>query len=376
MKPGEFLVDVDRGEERFKIDSLLADGRSYQIALATDTHMDDKLVCVKTVSYDTARIDEKKYVGLRRRALRDELEFLTLESHLLPEPLDWIQLETSDTVLGREPVLVYEYRHGKTLEEIVREAGGIAPTRALRFFRELAIFLGDIHKEGWIFRDLDPRHVIVGFDDVLSIVGCGNAARASKPPNATKVELNPAYAAPEIRDERGGSTLRPAADIYGLGALLSFMLTGEEPRERVENPLGKHAYDVLSNIEPPGLGLLVAKCMQPMAKNRIARIERLLPFTTMETLPTSTTKGFGMVLLPAPWSGAEQPDNRATRSKLSPGPLISVAKGEGEASPEAKEPAETALEKQDKPRGCRGFFASLFSVVAATLFVTILAMLV
>lgn len=336
MEPGQFLTDVDRGERRFRVDSLLADERSYQIALAVDTHMDDKLVCVKTIAYDRARIDEKKYVGLRRRALRDELEFLTLSSHLLPEPLDWIQLGASETVLGREPVLVYEYRHGRTLHEIVVDAGGIAPTRALRFFRELALFLKDIHDGGWVFRDLDPRHVIVGFDDVLSIVGCGNATRKGEAPNPTKTEVNAAYAAPEIREEVGGSTLRPAADIYGLGALLSFMLTGEEPRDRVENPLGKHAYEVLSNIEPSGLGLLVAKCMQPMAKNRIARVERLLPHTTPETLPTTSTRGFGMVLLPAPWSGAEHPDNRATRSKISAGPLISVEKSEMEKRDEAE----------------------------------------
>ncbi len=365
MKPGQFLIDVDRREERFKVESLLAEGRNYQIALAVDTHMDDKLVCVKTIAYDASKTDEKRYVGLRRRALRDELEFLGHPSHLLPEPLDWIQLEQSETVLGREPVLVYEYRHGKTLEEIVREAGGIAPTRALRIFRELATFLGEIHKAGFVYRDLDPRHVIVGFDDVISVVGCGNATKANEPPNETKADVHPAYAAPEIREERGGSTLRPAADIYGLGALLSFMLTGEEPRERVENPLGRHAYEVLSNLDEPGLGLLVAKCMQPMAKNRIARIERLLPFTTPETLPTSTTKGFGMVLLPAPWSGAEQPDNRATRSKISAGPLISVTGGEEKASDE------TALEKKEAPRGCRrlfAFFGAMFALGMSSLY--------
>lgn len=330
MKPGSFLVDASRGEERFRIQSLLHDGRSYQIALAVDTLMDDKLVCVKAIAYDSSRMQDKQYVAGRRKALHAEMEFLGLPVHLLPEPLDWIQLDQSETVLSREPVLVYEYLHGDTLYEYVRERypEGLSPLRALRMFRELARFLSELHSAGYVFRDLDPRHIIISFDDILHIVGCGNATPKGERPNTTKQKLNPSYSAPEIRGEQSGKFLRPTADIYALGALFSFLLTGEEPRDSVENPLSKAAYERLSAIEPPGIALLVARCIQPLAKKRFGRVERMMKFTMPDGLPTPKSDGFGLLQLPAPWSGAEAPDSRSTRSKLSAGPLISVERDE------------------------------------------------
>src|SRR5690606_15509470 len=230
--------------------------------------------------------------------------------------------------LGPEPLLIYEYQHGSSLYDLIQERHphGLAPLRALRMFGTLARFLADIHEAGYVFRDLDPRHVIVGLDDILHITGCGNATKMAARPNPFKTDLNFAYVAPEVRNETSGQMLRRAADVYSLGALMSFMLTGEEPRASVENPLTKDAFEDLSNIDPPGISLIVARCLQPLAKNRFTHIRKLLPFCDPENLPTPTTDGFGLILLPTPFQGAERPEeqNRALKSKLSTGPLISV----------------------------------------------------
>jgi len=87
-----------------------------------------------------------------------------------------------------------------------------------------------------------------------------------------------------------------------------------------------------------------------LAKNRFARVERFLPFCDISSLPTPQTKDFGMLQLPAPWSGAERPENRATRSTLSAGPLISVARG---SEPQPDQPIAKA------PTGCRGILVRL-----------------
>lgn len=348
----DFLVDVNRGERRFRVRELLFDAGQYQIALAEDTAMDDKLVCAKTVAYDVDRINDKKYVAMRRKALHEELIFLAEPIHLLPEPLDWIQLEHSDTVLGREPVLVYEYAHGQTLYELVtgRYAEGIAYTRALRIAQELARFLADLHRNKWVYRNLDPRHVVVGYDDVIHLVGCGNATRVGEAPNPERAAIDSVYIAPEARQETSGKLLRPAVDIYSLGALLSFALTGEEPSPSIENPLTKTAYERLTGADlPPGIALLVARLLQPMAKKRFGRAERLLPYLNPTNLPTPQSDGFGLLQLPAPWSGAERPDSRSLRSKLSAGPLISVDDGAttpAPATPESTAPVQRSTEDQ------------------------------
>lgn len=358
MQAGRFLIDVTRQEQRFRVHSLLFEGHSYQIALAEDTHMDDKLVCVKTVAYDESKISDKTYVAQRRKALHQEMQFLASGSHLLPEPLDWIQLEESETVLPREPVLVYEYVHGETLYEHITQKSpqGMAPLRALRIVKELADFLAEIHNNKWVFRSLDPRHIIISVDDIIHVVGCGNATRMMEKPLTMQAESFRAYVAPEIRDELSGQFLRAPADLYSLAALFSFMVTGEEPAARVENPLTRTAYERLTALEPQGIALLIAKNLQPMAKNRLVRADRFASFCETGALPSPTTKDFGMMALPAPWSGAEAPDSRAARSKISAGPLISVPR---EPAPVVVTPQpEHAVEKA-KPQGCRQMLVRL-----------------
>ena len=252
MRAGELLEDIHGAPGRFRVEGLLAEGRHYQIALARDDRMDDKLVCAKVIDYEAEHLEDTKYVQGRRRALRTELEFLTVTSHLIPEPLDWLELEGGPAG-GSEPALIYEYQHGQTLHELVTEGHprGLRPARALRIFRELVRFCQDIHAQGWIFRDFDPRHIIVGFDDIIHVVGCGSAVARGERMNVYKMGTDPAYTAPEIRRELSGKVVRPACDLYSLGCLLSFMLTGIEPTAQPESPLDARTPTRSCVKEPP-----------------------------------------------------------------------------------------------------------------------------
>lgn len=372
MQPGSFLQDHQRAEARFRIKSLLTSGKNYQIALAEDTHLEGKLVCVKAIEYESAHAGDAAYVRGRREALRQEMEFLTLANPLLPEPLDWLELADSPIDGGVEPTLIYEYQHGQTLYDLVREKHpqGMAHARALRLFAELVRFAGALHEQEYIFRDFDPRHIIVGFDDILHVVGCGNAAKRGDRLNVYKMNTNPAYTAPEIRRELSGKMLRPACDFYSLGCLLSFMLTGVETAgERPESPLELDGYDRLrADAMPEGLRLIVTRCLQPLSQKRFQRASDLLAYCAMDRLPTATTEGFGLLNLPAPWSGPEGMDNRALRSRISPGPLISTISaappGPPPGPPPTSPPQETAIVTQPaqpgdlkkvEPEGCLGY---------------------
>ena len=313
--------------------------------------MHDRVVCAKVIDYDAASLDDASYVSGRRLALKQELEFLTLSSPLLPEPIDWLIVPESPTGKGAEPILVYTYQPGQTLHAFVtsRHPRGLEPQRALDFIAELARFAQSIHEQGWIFRDFDPRHVLIGLDDVIHLVGCGNAVRRQEKLNVFKMHTSTSYTAPEIRRELSGKVVRPACDVYSLGALLSFLLTGIEPMERPESPLDPDAFDWLQQSAPEGLRLLIARCLQPLAQKRFARASDLIPYCDMDTLPHPSDEDFGMVMLPTPWSGPEGMDNRALRSKLSAGPLLSEKGGErAQASPQhgAIKTANTAVEER------------------------------
>ncbi len=333
LRAGDLLKDLETGEERFRIASLLKEGRSFFVALGEDTHLEGMKVVLKAIRYDEDA--DGDHIAERREAMSQELEALTVPTSLLPEPIDFLKVASDQG--GAEPVLVLELISGQTLRhEVERGNGGLDPRRALVMVRELAIGLGKLHEAGFVYRDLNPDHVIVGFDDNLHLVGTGNIQRAESRPFAAKEGISDIWSAPEIRRELSGKYITPRADIYSLGALLAFLLTGVEPTEHPESPLSPDGYQRLLTLKPAGYGLIVSKCLASMAKNRFKDIPALLVHLNPDALPTASTRGFEKVELPEPFH--RHLDNRATRSKLSAGPLLSV--------PSAVVPEQAALEKR------------------------------
>ncbi|MEO1268362.1 MAG: protein kinase [Myxococcota bacterium] len=341
LQVGDLIKSEDNGESRFRIEALLSEGRSYFVAEGADTVLEDMRVILKAIRYSDEPSAQE--IAERREAMALELEALTNPSPLLPEPLDMLQV-ASDLDLGEplEPVLVLEYQSGRTLrDEVGRTDAGMAPQRALRLIHELAMTLESLHAQGFIYRDLNPDHIIIGLDDIIHLVGTGSIARAKSRPLASKLGTSDQWSAPEIRGEMSGRFLLPTADIYSLGALLSFMLTDVEPTARVESPLTDKAYTRLKAL-PEGYQLVVAKCMQPMGKQRFSAVAKLLPWLSPDHLPHRGAKPFAKVELPPPFDpGPVAFENRATRSQLSKGPLISIPRDGDGASP--KQPPSSNL---------------------------------
>ncbi len=370
MQPGALLEDARTGDARFRVERLLHEGKHYQIALGQDTRMDDKKVCLKVVDYPVELLQDATYVTRRRDALQAELQFLTLASHVLPEPVDLIHLSGSPAG-DHEPVLVYEYQHGDTLYDRIKSRfpQGMPPEQALGIWREVVMFASEIHAEGYVFRDFDPRHIIIGFDDVIQMVGCGNAVKRGEKMNVYKMHTSPHYTAPEIRKEISGKVVREACDTYSLGCLLSFMLTGIEPLPIPEAPIEHDAYDRLRQDVPVGYKLLIARCLQPLAQKRFATAAEMLPWCTPKSLPTPADEGFGLVEIPAPWGGPEGMDNRALRSKISPGPLVSEKSDAPLVRPPEQAPVYTPQTDLAKPEGKPSQTRIVIFLVALTLFV-------
>lgn len=349
LRPGDMLVDTRSGEARFRIAKLMDEGRSYFIAAGEDTHLEDMKVILKAIRYEDDA--GARTVKERREVIDVELEALAVSSPLFPEPIDFLLVD--DPEHGPEPVLVLEFIHGKTLRhEVERTKGkGLDPRRALAIIHELALGLHTLHEAGFAYRDLNPDHIIVGFDDNIHLVGTGNIARIGQRPQAAKIGVSKIWSAPEIRYERSGKFIQPQADVYSLGALLAFMLTAEEPTSLVEAPLNPKAFGRLKTLEPLGYGLLVARCIQSMAKRRFKNLAVMAEHLTPETLPSNSTRGFSKVTLPQPFTAHAEgdPDNRSTRSKLSQGPLISVESDEkpDKRRKRRKKPSEEALARRE-----------------------------
>ncbi len=187
---------------------------------------------------------------------------------------------------------VMEYLDGPTLEDMVNRAGPLAPGRAVYLLRQLCGALVEAHAAGLVHRDLKPGNVIVaalgGQRDVAKLLDFGlvqdlsmSDADGARLTQAGVVMGTPAYMCPE---QAGGSSAVDArGDIYGLGAVAFFMLTGRPPfdcatvGEYIAAHLTRPAPDVraVRPDVPTDLDAVVAKCLAKDPKERFQSVAEL-----------------------------------------------------------------------------------------------------
>lgn len=132
-----------------------------------------------------------------------------------------------------------EYLPGVSLEEMVTRYGPLPPARAVHLLTQICGALGEAHDAGLVHRDLKPGNVMVcergGAHDVAKLLDFGLVAAvrpdgASDDPRLTQTGMimgTPAFMSPEQCG--GDDTVGAASDLYGIGALAYYLLTGAAP---------------------------------------------------------------------------------------------------------------------------------------------------
>jgi serine/threonine-protein kinase len=171
---------------------------------------------------------------------------------------------------------VMEYLDGPTLEELVRQAGPLPPGRAVYLLRQLCGALTEAHAAGLVHRDLKPGNVIVaalgGQRDVAKLLDFGLvqdlcADAADRLTRTGTVLGTPAYMSPE--QAAGESALDARGDVYSLGAVAFFALTGQPPfrGKTLGQLLAAHRSEpppALAGLRPDvpaDLAAVVARCL-------------------------------------------------------------------------------------------------------------------
>lgn len=134
--------------------------------------------------------------------------------------------------------IVREYLSGDTLADLVKNHKRLKTDTALKIAADICDGLADVHKMGFVHRDITPNNIIVSPDGCARIIDFGIARDFSKEKKSdTNILGTPGYAAPE---QFGFSQSDARTDIYAIGVLLNVMLTGYLPNEReVKGALGK-----------------------------------------------------------------------------------------------------------------------------------------
>lgn len=129
------------------------------------------------------------------------------------------------------PFLVMEYVDGVSLQAAVARHGTFAAGEAAAVGVGVAAGLAPAAAVGLVHRDIKPANVLIARAGGVKVLDLGVARFESDPLSrrydATVVVGTVDYLAPEQAED--SSTVGPAADQYGLGATLYFLLAGHPP---------------------------------------------------------------------------------------------------------------------------------------------------
>ena len=132
-----------------------------------------------------------------------------------------------------EPFIVMKFIQGVTLEKLLQR-NALTTTEAIKKLRVVANAIADAHDHGIIHRDLKPSNILIdektGQPWVMDFGLARSLQTDSNLTSAGDIMGTPGYMAPEIATGQS-STASPAADVYGLGAILYRILTGRPPIE-------------------------------------------------------------------------------------------------------------------------------------------------
>ncbi|WP_225803607.1 bifunctional serine/threonine-protein kinase/ABC transporter substrate-binding protein [Streptomyces sp. NK15101] len=131
---------------------------------------------------------------------------------------------------AREPWLATEYVPGPSLAEAVGLHGALPEPTVRALGARLAAALAAVHEAGLVHRDVKPGNVLLALDGPRLIdFGIARTAGATALTATDAMIGTPGFLAPEQARVTGSGEVGPAADVFSLGCVLAYALSGERP---------------------------------------------------------------------------------------------------------------------------------------------------
>jgi len=168
------------------------------------------------------------------------------------------------------PALVLAWMPGGTLEQML-ERGPIAPSRAVEIACAILAALDEAHRLGVLHRDIKPSNVLFDAAGAARLADFGAAHLGDLSATATAGIIGTlSYMSPE---QRNGEPASITSDVYGVGALLFEMLTGEHVPHDGSSPRAPSLWhpDLDARHDAVALSLLAP---EPAARPSDARVAR------------------------------------------------------------------------------------------------------
>jgi serine/threonine protein kinase len=211
------LQDLQPGDPQligpFRLRGVLGSGGMGRVFLGASAH--DQLAAVKVVHAGLAADP------VFRARFRREVEVARKVSGPYTAPVIDADLD------GPMPWLATAYVAGPSLDDAVAEEGPMAPGAVLGVAARLAEGLTAIHAAGVVHRDLKPSNILLAPDGPRLIdFGVSRVFGTAALTDTGLMIGSPGFMSPEQAE---GLPVGPPSDIFSLGAVLAFAVTGQGP---------------------------------------------------------------------------------------------------------------------------------------------------
>ncbi|MGV8118255.1 MAG: ankyrin repeat domain-containing protein [Candidatus Xenobiia bacterium LiM19] len=268
-------------DNRYEILSSIKSGAMGTVYKARDNRLDN-IVAVKKMLSTFKTPEEIRYAEER---FREEAQLLsTLHHGGLPKVVDFF-IETDPDSHAPSHYLVMTFIEGRDLEAIFSERKGtpFSVEETLSYFSQILDILDYLHsqKPPVIYRDLNPRNIMVQNGKVF-LVDFG-IARIFTPQKKGTVIGTPGYAAPE--QYKGFA--EPRSDLYALGVLIHYLLTGINPEESSTDIFSFKSPRTLNPAVPEYLDAAVMHLLEVVPEKRSSSANEVMAVLKSRSVSSS-----------------------------------------------------------------------------------------
>ena len=253
----------------YMLEELLGEGALGEVYRARDTKM-NRTVALKVLSD-----------AVENRALRDRFHLEARAIAALKHPNVVNILDYSDAEAD-PPYIALESLTGVSLQDRLEQNGPLPEQLVVCIMHEMVSGLEHAHSQNIVHRDIKPANIVLEFGRVvlidfgaMKVLGAHETVPGTTLYDERQAVGTPGFMAPE---QYGGQNIDHRADIFGVGATLYFLTTGQTPydvdddlRETIKNAK-RNRYTDPRSLQPllsPAFCDLLADCLTPSPRERL-----------------------------------------------------------------------------------------------------------